>query len=685
MNDEWARISKLMEKGILSEEKTGLLYFTGYDYKTLYDWDQYFEAIVQIYLGWEDTYIKNAIYLFLDNQHDNGMIGRSVPDYGEHAYEHVKPFLAQTAWLVYKKERDLSWLSSRYDRLKKYLLYWLIDLDGNNNGLSTWRSAPHTGMDNQHERAGWWGDYISEGVDLASYLYRECLAISEIALVYGKSEDASLFKSYARKIKKAVNTLLWDDEDGIYYDLNAKTGKKIKVKSVSSFAPLWAGIATDEQAKRLVNEHILNPAEFWRAFPLPALAATEEGYSEVPLENDLGCSWRANTWIPSNYYVFQGLRKYGYIKEAAELAKITYDRVNKIGDREYYNTETSTGAGLDPFWGWSLLAHFMPYEQQTGFDPTALEATPFSTPCEDRLVGMAYTTWNRPDIWKSDVWARPLLGEYSSDDRSVIRQHAKWLSDAGVDFIWIDWSNDVNYDPNKMSYPDFDMIEYSTKYIFEEYQKLEKAPKISIFIGCPDDINATTDGRLQRKADQVYDWFVKNPQYRPLMQDYLGKPLLVVYLGTPSPLQDGVPSWDDDRFTVRYMTGFVSEQPSLHTEDRFSKYGYWSWEDRGEQTFTMHNGFAESMIVNPSTRPQTANGEYKFIPSKGRNNGESFRESFARAREIGVKFAMVGTWNEWVIGEQNSVEVSKDIEPNDAHGHLYLDILKEEIKKFKGR
>ena len=33
------RIDTLMQKGILIEEVSGLKYFTGYAYKTLYDWD----------------------------------------------------------------------------------------------------------------------------------------------------------------------------------------------------------------------------------------------------------------------------------------------------------------------------------------------------------------------------------------------------------------------------------------------------------------------------------------------------------------------------------------------------------------------------------------------------------------------------------------------------------------------
>lgn len=60
----------LMRLGILKDEATGLPYFTGYSYNVLYDWDQYFEAIVQIYMGWPSEYIKNGVLLFLQNQHE---------------------------------------------------------------------------------------------------------------------------------------------------------------------------------------------------------------------------------------------------------------------------------------------------------------------------------------------------------------------------------------------------------------------------------------------------------------------------------------------------------------------------------------------------------------------------------------------------------------------------------------
>ena len=271
------------------------------------------------------------------------------------------------------------------------------------------------------------------------------------------------------------------------------------------------------------------------------------------------------------------------------------------------------------------------------------------------------------------------MGYYVSTDRNIIRQHAEWIADAGVDFIWIDWSNNIDFVPGKNSEKNvFDTIEDSTGLIFEEYAQLPKHPKISIFIGVTGAPEAVNDGRLQRKADQVYNSYIANPRYRPLLQDYQGKPLLVIYVNTPSPFQDGVPKWNDDRFTVRWMTGYVTQQPNLRTPDLISKYGYWSWEDRGKQTYTMHDNQPESMVVVASWRE-----EIPGIPAAGRCNGETFRGQWARAREIGPKFAMVVSWNEWTKGEQPSTEVSKDLEPSKEFGHFYLDLLKEEISKFK--
>ncbi len=382
----------LMRQGIFTDSDTGRDYFTGYAYKTLYDWDQYFEAIVQVYMGWDSQYIRNGVTIFLDHQQENGLISRSVPSNPYHDPEHVKPFLAQIAILVQRAFGELDWIRLYFPRLQKYVAYWLEEIDDGHSGLSTWMSAPHTGMDNQHERAGWWLDRFSQGVDLNCYLVRELRAMARLAALTGQAALQQEYLALAEQRAAAIRAVLWDEQDGFFYDRNARRGEAlmsqhagwastlngvpvelIRVKAVSGFAALWAGVADSDQARRMVTEHLFNPAEFWTPYPVAALAKSERWYSRDWLPGDLGCNWRAKTWMPTNYMIYHSLRQYGYDQLASLVAYHTQRLLKTAGNREYYDAETGEGCGLDPFWGWSLLGHFMPYEELGRFDPTALE------------------------------------------------------------------------------------------------------------------------------------------------------------------------------------------------------------------------------------------------------------------------------------------------------------------------
>lgn len=353
-------------RGIISY-KGWMDLLTGYSYKEFFDWDMYFENVYLSYYG-ISKYCRNNAEAFLDTQLNNGFISKTLANPNHTA--HFKPFLAQVALLGCRQTGSYQWLKNKYyNRIKKYLDCWFWFWDWDKNGLCVWNSSDHTGMDNQESRAGALNSFTVEGVDLNCYLYRELQCMSVIARNMGYYGDADLFSRHAEKLKGLINDTFWDETDGFYYDRNERTGELVRVKSVAGFAPLWYGIAPKDRAKRLVYEHLVNPDEFWLPFPVATWAKTEPDYYQE--RKGIEANWRGPCWAPTNYLTMHGLMDYGYDGYARELAYKSFDMaLSETDTREFYNSETGAGMGLNPFWGWSSLLYFMPLEYELGYNPT---------------------------------------------------------------------------------------------------------------------------------------------------------------------------------------------------------------------------------------------------------------------------------------------------------------------------
>ncbi len=346
---------------------------TGYSYGEFFDWDLYFENIYLSYYG-VSKYDFTNLQAFLDRQRPDGFIARTLGVKYPRPHQMFKPFLAQLAVLGSRQTGSYQWLRGEdYARLQKYLDRWFA-YDTDHNGLPVWNSSDASGMDNQISRSGLPGSYFDEGVDLACYLYRELEAMAVIAGKLGRVQDQAMYSRHARQLKDEINSVFWDAKDGFYYDRNQKTGQRIVVKSVAGFFPLWAGVATPQQASRLIHDHLMNPREFWTRYPVPTYALTEPDFYEGTRHGE--CNWRGNTWIPSNFMIFLGLMRYGYLKQARELADRTYRMALHLNSatREYYDSKTGQGYGLNPFWGWSSLAYIMPLEYLLHYNPTDLNS-----------------------------------------------------------------------------------------------------------------------------------------------------------------------------------------------------------------------------------------------------------------------------------------------------------------------
>ena len=380
----------------------------------------------------------------------------------------------------------------------------------------------------------------------------------------------------------------------------------------------------------------------------------------------------------------------GFLLSAAHFGKLmgyeseTADGMIVVAKREYL-TKTTKNAYIELFDLYaSVVYNYDDVEcVQTGVG--RYEATPY----EDRLVGIAYSTWHFASrSWETEMWDMPLYGPYASDDEAIIRLHGEMLRDAGVDFVFVDWSNNTAYDPATMreQREDFRMIEEATDQLFDIWATIEGAPKICIFVGPGHDgPQSIASGQHQAKVDQVWRDYVENPNRTDMYFYYEGKPLLICYGATPT-LYTNAPSgmWGDTRFTVRWMTGFVGQQGGLYDPRTLESYCYWSWEERVAQTFTVLNGKVEAVTVTAATRVQGTEGESGYIPEEGRNNGATLKKQFQRACDLGAGMVLIVSWNEWVKAEQPSAEISKDMEPSQIHGTFYYDLMREQIRKYKG-
>lgn len=200
----------------------------------------------------------------------------------------------------------------------------------------------------------------------------EVRAMAVIASKLQRKDEAENFSIQAKELSNRINEILWDEESGFYYDRNEATGETTMVKSISGFAPLWSKVASEEQAKVLVENHLKNPMEFRTQYPVPTYAVDEIDYYQGSKTGE--CNWRGSSWVPTNYIMVHGLRTYGYDSIASEIAYKTFDMVlNKNRtNREFFNAETGEGYGLNSFFGWSSLAYYLPLEIENDYNPTLI-------------------------------------------------------------------------------------------------------------------------------------------------------------------------------------------------------------------------------------------------------------------------------------------------------------------------
>jgi len=309
-----------------------------FDYNELYYWDSYF--IVQgmldvdhkeLVLGvLDDLFSLFERFQIIPNASRTYLTGRSQPplltSFIMDVYRAYKP---SEAWLkramaIAQTEYQTVWMGTFkpnarmvYEHLSRYYdVNYLHDLAETESG---WDLTPRF---NRHCM-----NYLP--VDLNSLLYKYETDFAEASKILGKTAEARKWKDAAAKRKVTMERLMWGDVRNFYYDYNFVKKRRGTVDSLAGYYTMWAGLASQKQAKKMVNAL----ARFENKGGLATTNGIQFGQL-VP--GAMPTQWAyPNGWAPLHFIVVKGLQRYGYYEDARRIAlkwvRTNLDWYNKHG------------------------------------------------------------------------------------------------------------------------------------------------------------------------------------------------------------------------------------------------------------------------------------------------------------------------------------------------------------------
>ena len=187
---------------------------------------------------------------------------------------------------------------------------------------------------------------------LVNALYADSLtSMARLHQRYGQPGYARGYAEKAAEIVEAMLTKMRDRTTGAFHSLYGSEDRRTKPITVASLAPLVVESLPREAAEMLVDRHITRSDGFGLPFPLPSVAASEPSFDT----RGVRLSWRGPTWVNTNWLIWRGLVRHGYLSLAAQLAQRTIQMVATAGMREFYHPYTGRGMGARSF-AWSGLA-----------------------------------------------------------------------------------------------------------------------------------------------------------------------------------------------------------------------------------------------------------------------------------------------------------------------------------------
>jgi alpha,alpha-trehalase len=175
-------------------------------------------------------------------------------------------------------------------------------------------------------------------VCLNALLYKTEKDMEQISRWLGHDGDAQQWHARAEKRKPLINRYFWDESAGLFFDYDFTTGQRSSYRYATTFYPLWAGLATAEQATAVAKN----------------LSAFEKPGGLAMSTTDTGAQWDLPYgWGNIEMLAVEGLRRYGF---NADADRVSYEFLSMVAENfrrdgyivEKYNVvERSSEAHLE--------------------------------------------------------------------------------------------------------------------------------------------------------------------------------------------------------------------------------------------------------------------------------------------------------------------------------------------------
>jgi hypothetical protein len=160
-------------------------------------------------------------------------------------------------------------------------------------------------------------------IDATCHVYQLCAYAARWARALGENDGP--WKQRADRLAAFVRTRLWDESSGYFYDAWAIDDPGLRTAAFEGIWPVVTGIATPRQARRVIDEWMLNPRRLFSPHPIATVGVSDPKFSLR--------MWRGPVWNSMTYWAARGCVRYGRPDAARRLLEAALDDTARQYDR----------------------------------------------------------------------------------------------------------------------------------------------------------------------------------------------------------------------------------------------------------------------------------------------------------------------------------------------------------------